>query len=58
LNARRVVVLGEVENEDTVPAYLNVNATPVEADGASLDEQGSFDAISHDYFQADLSISR
>ncbi len=43
----RVVVLGEVENEDTVPAYLNVNATLLKPDGASLDEQGSFDAISH-----------
>jgi hypothetical protein len=43
----RVVILGEVENEDTVPAYLNVNATLLKADGSALDEEGSFDLISH-----------
>ncbi len=43
----RVVVLGEVENEDTVPAYLNVNATLLRADGSSIEEEGSFDLISH-----------
>jgi hypothetical protein len=43
----RVVILGEVENEDTVPAYLNVNATLLKADGSPLEEEGSFDLISH-----------
>ena len=43
----RVVILGEVENEDTIPAYLNVNATLLKADGSPLDEEGSFDLISH-----------
>jgi hypothetical protein len=43
----RVVILGEIENEDTVPAYLNVNATLLRADGSPLDEEGSFDLISH-----------
>jgi hypothetical protein len=43
----RVVIVGEVENEDTVPAYLNVNATLLKADGSALDEEGSFDLISH-----------
>jgi hypothetical protein len=43
----RVVILGEVENEDTVPAYLNVNATLLKADGSPIDEEGSFDLISH-----------
>jgi hypothetical protein len=43
----RVVILGEVENEDTVPAYLNVNATLLKADGSAIDEEGSFDLISH-----------
>jgi hypothetical protein len=43
----RVVIVGEVENEDTVPAYLNVNATLLKADGSTLDEEGSFDLISH-----------
>ena len=43
----RVVILGEVENEDTVPAYLNVNATLLRADGSPFEEEGSFDLISH-----------
>jgi hypothetical protein len=43
----RVVILGEVENEDTVPAYLNLNATLLKADGSPLEEEGSFDLISH-----------
>jgi hypothetical protein len=43
----RVVILGEVENEDTVPAYLNVNATLLKADGSPLEQEGSFDLISH-----------
>lgn len=43
----RVVVVGEVENEDTVPAYLNVNATLLKSDGSPIEEEGSFDLISH-----------
>jgi len=43
----RVVVMGEVENEDTVPAYVNVNATLLKPDGSAIDQEGSFDLISH-----------
>lgn len=43
----RLVIVGEVENEDTVPAYLNVNATLLKADGSPIEEEGSFDLISH-----------
>ena len=42
-----VVIVGEVENEDTVPAYLNVNATLLKTDGSPIEEEGSFDLISH-----------
>jgi hypothetical protein len=45
--AGHVVILGEVENEDTVPAYLNVNASLLKADGSPIEEEGSFDLISH-----------
>lgn len=45
--AGHVVILGEIENEDTVPAYLNVNATLLKADGSPIEEEGSFDLISH-----------
>ncbi len=43
----RVVIVGEIENEDTVPAYVNVNATLLKADGSPIEEEGSFDLISH-----------
>jgi hypothetical protein len=42
-----VVVLGEVENEDTVPAYVNISATLLKPDGSPLAQQDSFDAIAH-----------
>jgi hypothetical protein len=43
----RVVIVGEIVNEDTVPAYISVNATLLGADGAAIDEEGSFDTTSH-----------
>jgi hypothetical protein len=43
----RVVIVGEVVNEDTIPAYINVNATLLKPDETPLDEEGSFDMISH-----------
>ena len=43
----RVVIVGEVVNEDTVPAYVSVNATLLRADGSAIDEEGSFDTTSH-----------
>ncbi len=43
----RVVVMGEIENEDTIPAYVNVNATLLRPDSSELDQEGSFDLISH-----------
>ena len=43
----RIVIVGEVVNEDTVPAYVNVNATLLKPDGSALDQEGSFDTISH-----------
>ncbi len=42
-----VIVMGEVVNEDTIPAYLNVNATLIGANGSALREEGSFDKVSH-----------
>lgn len=43
----RVVIVGEVVNEDTVPAYVGVNATLLKPDGTALDQENSFDMISH-----------
>jgi len=45
--AEGTVVMGEVVNEDTIPAFVNVNATLVDASGSALDEESSFDKILH-----------
>jgi hypothetical protein len=45
--ADEVIVMGEVVNEDTIPAYLNVNATLVDANGAEIRQESSFDKVSH-----------
>jgi hypothetical protein len=42
-----VMVMGEVVNEDAVPAFVNVNATLVDGAGNALDDESSFDKISH-----------
>jgi hypothetical protein len=41
------VVMGEVVNEDAIPAFVNVNATLVDGTGKSIAEESSFDKISH-----------
>jgi hypothetical protein len=45
--AEGVVVMGEVVNEDAVPAFVNVNATLVDGAGNALDDESSFDKIAH-----------
>jgi len=45
--AEGVVVLGELLNEDVVPAYVSVRATLVGKNGAVLGSEDSFDKISH-----------
>jgi hypothetical protein len=46
-SAEGAVVMGEVVNEDTVPAFVNVNATLVDAAGNAIDDESSFDKILH-----------
>lgn len=45
--AEGVVLLGELLNEDVVPAYVAVRATLLAKDGSTLASEGSFDKISH-----------
>lgn len=45
--AQGVVVLGELLNEDVVPAYVSVTATLLGRNQASIATEGSFDKISH-----------
>ncbi|MGO9436220.1 MAG: hypothetical protein ACLPH3_08180 [Terracidiphilus sp.] len=42
-----VVILGEILNEDVVPAYVSVNATLLSKSQAPIATEGSFDKISH-----------
>jgi hypothetical protein len=42
-----VVILGELLNEDVVPAFVNVKATLLAKDGSALATEDSFDKISH-----------
>lgn len=45
--AEGVVVLGELLNEDVVPAYVSVRATLLRKNGSPMASEGSFDKISH-----------
>ncbi len=45
--AEGVVVLGELLNEDVVPAYVSVRATLQSKNGSPIASEGSFDRISH-----------
>jgi hypothetical protein len=45
--AEGVVILGELLNEDVVPAYVSVTATLQSKSGATIETEGSFDRISH-----------
>jgi hypothetical protein len=46
-SAEGTVIVGEVTNEDTVPAFVNVNAALIDGSGKTLDEESSFDRIEH-----------
>ena len=46
-SAEGSVVMGEVVNEDTIPAFVNVNATLVDGSGNPIDDESSFDKILH-----------
>lgn len=41
------VVVGEILNEDTIPAHVSVNATLVGKDGNPIGQESSFDKVNH-----------
>lgn len=45
--AEGAIVMGEVVNEDTIPAFVNVNSTLVDGSGNAIDDETSFDKIDH-----------
>jgi hypothetical protein len=53
-----VMVLGEIENEDTVPGFVSVSATLLGKDGGNLGEESSFDKISHTLLPKEVSPFR
>src|SRR5882672_3993349 len=46
-SAEGLIVMGEAVNEDTVPAFVNVNATVLDGSGNPIDDETSFDKIAH-----------
>jgi hypothetical protein len=46
-NQGGTVVMGEVLNEDTVPAFIDVNAQLLDSNGAAMADENSFDKIAH-----------
>lgn len=52
------IIIGEIENEDTVPGFVSVGATLVGKDGNVLGEETSFDKISHTLLPKEISPFR
>jgi hypothetical protein len=52
------VIVGEVLNEDTVPAFVSVNATLVGKDGSTIGQESSFDKMSHTLLPKEVSPFR
>jgi len=52
------IVMGEIENEDTVPAFVAVNAMLKNKNGDVIAEESSFDKISHTLLPKEISPFR
>ena len=52
------IIVGEIENEDTVPGFVSVSATLTGKDGNVLGEESSFDKISHTLLPKEISPFR
>lgn len=52
------IILGEVVNEDTVPAFVSVGATLESKDGKTLGQELSFDKMSHTLLPKEVSPFR
>ena len=52
------VVMGEIENEDTVPGFVSVGATLLDKDEKTLGQETSFDKISHTLLPKEVSPFR
>jgi hypothetical protein len=52
------IIVGEIENEDTVPGFVSVGATLIGKDGSVIGEETSFDKISHTLLPKEISPFR
>jgi hypothetical protein len=52
------ILLGEIENEDTVPGFVSVAATLIGKDGKIIAQEESFDKISHVLLPKEISPFR
>ncbi|MGA8873957.1 MAG: hypothetical protein WB555_00420, partial [Candidatus Korobacteraceae bacterium] len=52
------IIVGEIENEDTVPGFVSVGATLVGKGGDVIGEETSFDKISHTLLPKEISPFR
>jgi hypothetical protein len=57
-NAGGIIILGEIENEDTVPAFVSVGATLVNKSGQDVAQETSFDKTSHVLLPKEISPYR
>lgn len=53
-----IIIMGEIENEDTVPAFVSVGATLVGKNGQDVAQESSFDKISHVLLPKEISPYR
>jgi hypothetical protein len=53
-----IIIMGEVENEDTVPAFVSVSATLVNKSGQDVAQESSFDKTSHVLLPKEISPYR
>jgi hypothetical protein len=53
-----VIIMGEIENEDTIPAFVSVGATLVNKAGQDIAQEASFDKTSHVLLPKEISPYR
>ncbi|HZU31026.1 MAG TPA: hypothetical protein VFB79_07930 [Candidatus Angelobacter sp.] len=53
-----LIIMGEVENEDTVPAFITVGAVLSDNTGKDIAEESSFDKVSHVLLPKEISPYR
>jgi len=53
-----LIIMGEVENEDTVPAFISVGAVLTDNNGKDIAEESSFDKTSHVLLPKEISPYR